>query len=102
MCLGVPAKILETSDGAAVVELGGVRREISVMLIDDVSVGEWVIVHAGFAIEKLSEEEARADAFAVPGDRGSPMKYIDDFRDPATAKALVERIRRDAGDAPSA
>ena len=58
MCLGVPAKILETGDGAAVVELGGVRREISVMLVDDVSVGEWVIVHAGFAIEKLSEEEA--------------------------------------------
>jgi len=58
MCLGVPAKILETGDGTAVVELGGVRREISVMLVDDVSVGEWVIVHAGFAIEKLSEEEA--------------------------------------------
>jgi len=58
MCLGVPAKILETGDGAAVVELGGVRREISVMLVDDVSVGEWVIVHAGFAIERLSEEEA--------------------------------------------
>ncbi len=58
MCLGVPAKILETGGGAAVVELGGVRREISVMLLDDVSAGEWVIVHAGFAIEKLSEEEA--------------------------------------------
>jgi hydrogenase expression/formation protein HypC len=58
MCLGVPAKVLETGDGAAVVELGGVRREISVMLLGDVSVGEWVIVHAGFAIEKLSEEEA--------------------------------------------
>jgi len=58
MCLGVPAKILKTGDGTAVVELGGVRREISVMLIDDASVGEWVIVHAGFAIEKLSEEEA--------------------------------------------
>jgi hydrogenase expression/formation protein HypC len=58
MCLGVPAKILETGGGAAVVELGGVRREISVMLIDDVAVGEWVIIHAGFAIEKLSEEEA--------------------------------------------
>jgi len=58
MCLGVPAKILETSDAHAVVEVGGVRREISVMLIDDVSVGEWVIVHAGFAIEKLSEEAA--------------------------------------------
>jgi hydrogenase expression/formation protein HypC len=58
MCLGVPAKILETGGGLAVVELGGVRREISVMLIDDVSVGDWVIIHAGFAIEKLSEEEA--------------------------------------------
>ena len=59
MCLGVPAKILEIRDSAAVVELGAVRREISVMLLDDVSVGEWVIVHAGFAIEKLSEDEAR-------------------------------------------
>lgn len=58
MCLGVPAKILETSDGTAVVELGGVRREISVMLLDDASVGDWVIIHAGFAIEKLSESEA--------------------------------------------
>ena len=58
MCLGIPARILETGDGAAVVELGGVRREISVMLIDDAAVGEWVIVHAGFAIERLSEEEA--------------------------------------------
>lgn len=58
MCLGVPAKILETSDGAAIVELGGVRREISVMLLDNASVGDWVIIHAGFAIEKLSESEA--------------------------------------------
>ena len=58
MCLGIPAKILESGDGTAVVEVGGVRREISVMLIDDVAVGEWVIVHAGFAIERLSEEEA--------------------------------------------
>lgn len=58
MCLGIPAKVMERNESAAVVELGGVRREISVMLIDDVSVGEWVIVHAGFAIEKLSESEA--------------------------------------------
>jgi hydrogenase expression/formation protein HypC len=49
---------MERNGDAAVVELGGVRREISLMLLDDVSVGEWVIVHAGFAIEKLSEEAA--------------------------------------------
>jgi len=58
MCLGIPARILERDGAAAIVELGGVRREISVMLLDDVSVGDWVIIHAGFAIEKLSEEEA--------------------------------------------
>ena len=58
MCLGVPAKVVERNGDAAVVELGGVRREISLMLLDDISVGEWVIVHAGFAIEKLSEEAA--------------------------------------------
>ncbi|HEX9204674.1 MAG TPA: HypC/HybG/HupF family hydrogenase formation chaperone [Candidatus Deferrimicrobiaceae bacterium] len=58
MCLGVPAKVMERSGDAAVVELGGVRREISLMLLDDVSVGEWVIVHAGFAIERLSEGAA--------------------------------------------
>ena len=58
MCLGVPAKVMERNGEAAVVELGGVRREVSLMLLDDVSVGEWVIVHAGFAIERLSEEEA--------------------------------------------
>lgn len=58
MCLGIPAKVMVRNGDAAVVELGGVRREISLMLLDDVSVGEWVIVHAGFAIERLSEEEA--------------------------------------------
>jgi len=58
MCLGIPARVMERNGDAAVVELGGVRREISLMLLDDVSVGEWVIVHAGFAIERLSEEEA--------------------------------------------
>ena len=58
MCLGIPAKVMERNGDAAVVELGGVRREISLMLLNGVSVGEWVIVHAGFAIERLSEEEA--------------------------------------------
>jgi hydrogenase expression/formation protein HypC len=58
MCLGVPARILSVDADTAVIELGGVRREVSVMLVDAPAVGDWVIVHAGFAIEKLSEEEA--------------------------------------------
>jgi hydrogenase expression/formation protein HypC len=59
MCLGVPARIVEIGDDDAVVELGGVVREASLMLLDDVEIGDWVILHAGFAIEKLDPEEAR-------------------------------------------
>jgi hydrogenase expression/formation protein HypC len=58
MCLGVPVKILEVKDNYAWVEIGGIRREISIELLEDVKVGEYVIVHAGFAIQKLDEKEA--------------------------------------------
>jgi hydrogenase expression/formation protein HypC len=58
MCLGVPARIVEVQGTSATAEVGGARREISVLLLDRVTVGDWVILHAGFAIEKLSPEEA--------------------------------------------
>jgi hydrogenase expression/formation protein HypC len=58
MCLGVPARVIEVKEASATVEVGGARREISVMLLDRVAAGDWVILHAGFAIEKLSPEEA--------------------------------------------
>lgn len=58
MCLGIPAKVIGVKDGCAVVEVGGARREVSLMLLDGVAVGDWVILHAGFAIEKLDEQEA--------------------------------------------
>lgn len=58
MCLGVPARVMEVHGTSATVEVGGARREISVLLLDRVAAGDWVILHAGFAIEKLSPEEA--------------------------------------------
>jgi hydrogenase expression/formation protein HypC len=58
MCLAIPARILSLDGMKAVVEIGGVTREASVMLLEDAAVGDWVIVHAGFAIEKLHPEEA--------------------------------------------
>ncbi len=58
MCVGVPARVLEIAGDAATVDVGGARREISLMLVDDVAVGDWVILHAGFAIQKLDPEEA--------------------------------------------
>ncbi len=59
MCLAIPARIEElTNSGNAIVNLGGVRKEISLALVDDAVVGDYVIVHVGFALQKLDEEEA--------------------------------------------
>jgi hydrogenase expression/formation protein HypC len=59
MCLAIPARIEElTTPGNAIVNLGGVRKEISLALVDDAKVGEYVIVHVGYALQKLDQEEA--------------------------------------------
>ena len=58
MCLAVPAEVKEIDGEVAVVDLGGIRKRISLMLIDDVAVGDFVIVHVGFALTKLDREEA--------------------------------------------
>ncbi len=58
MCLAVPSKIIEINDSMAKVDVDGVVRDTSIMLIDDVQIGDYVIVHAGFAINKLDEKAA--------------------------------------------
>ncbi len=59
MCLAIPAKVIQRLDNdLALVEVGGVRNKISLMLVDDVAVGDYVIVHVGFAISRLDAEEA--------------------------------------------
>ena len=58
MCLAVPARILEINGDRAVADFGGVKREIMVNLLSCVKVGDYVIVHTGFAIEILDEKEA--------------------------------------------
>ncbi len=61
MCLAVPMKIVEVAtDGGGVVELEGVRRSVRLELLEGASVGDVVIVHAGYAIETLDEVEAEA------------------------------------------
>jgi hydrogenase expression/formation protein HypC len=61
MCLAVPLKIVEINGREAVAESMGMKRKIRVDFIDNPRVGEYVIVHAGFAIERLPEEQALAD-----------------------------------------
>jgi hydrogenase expression/formation protein HypC len=59
MCLAIPAKILSIKENSANVDFGeGVEREINVALVD-VKVGDYVLVHAGYAIQVLDEKEAR-------------------------------------------
>lgn len=58
MCLAVPAKIIEKKDQMAVVDLSGVQRNVSTMLLPEAQVGDFVLVHAGFAMQIVDEEEA--------------------------------------------
>ena len=59
MCLAIPARIEQlVSDSSAIVNLGGVRKEISLALVEDATVGDYVIVHVGYALQKLDQEEA--------------------------------------------
>lgn len=58
MCLAVPAKIIEKKDALALVELNGVRRNVSTMLLPEAAVGDFVLVHAGFAMQIVEQAEA--------------------------------------------
>ena len=60
MCLAVPAKVVEIQDQLASVEVSGVRRAASLMLLPEAAVGDYVLVHAGFAMQIVDEEEVRA------------------------------------------
>ena len=60
MCLAIPAQLIEIrADDQAVVELGGIRKEISIALVPNVVVGDYVIVHVGHAIGQIDPDEAQ-------------------------------------------
>lgn len=60
MCLAIPSRIVKMTEFAAVVDVYGARREISLMLMpEEVLIGDYVLVHAGFAIQKVEPDLAR-------------------------------------------
>ena len=61
MCLAIPLQLLEINGNTAIGEAMGMRREIRVDFIENPQVGDYVIVHAGFAIERLPEQQAQDD-----------------------------------------
>ena len=62
MCLGIPAQLVAVVDregGLAKAEISGVRRTVCIALCPEAGVGDWVLVHVGFALSKIDEDEAR-------------------------------------------
>ena len=59
MCLAIPMKIIKIDGDSGLAELGGMKWKVNLMMLPDLNVGEYVIVHAGFAIERLDEKEAQ-------------------------------------------
>ena len=58
MCLAIPAKVIKIDELNAQIELGGLIRQASIMLVPDINIGDYVLLHAGFAIQKIDEQEA--------------------------------------------
>ena len=83
MCLAIPSKITRVENHMAVIDVDGVQRECSLLLLEDAQVGDYVIVHAGFAISKI-DETAALETLAL-------LKE---------AAALVDAQRRDEGEEP--
>ena len=59
MCLAIPMKVIKKDKDKAIVESNGLRRDINISLLKNVKIGNYVIVHAGFAIEKLDQMRAK-------------------------------------------
>lgn len=59
MCLAIPARVVELRENdVAIVDLGGVKKDVSLALVEDVQVGDYVIIHVGYALTRLDPEEA--------------------------------------------
>jgi hydrogenase expression/formation protein HypC len=82
MCLAIPGKIVEIVDvenHIAKVNVGGVKRNVNVGMLDDVVVGEYVLVHVGFAMSKVDEREAE-ETLRLLQELGSYEEEFDQFK----------------------
>lgn len=61
MCLAIPLRIVSVNGKVAVAEAGGLEREVRIDFLPDAAIGDFVMVHAGFAIEKIDPEQAKLD-----------------------------------------
>ncbi|MDH5231303.1 MAG: HypC/HybG/HupF family hydrogenase formation chaperone [Gammaproteobacteria bacterium] len=59
MCLAIPAEVIHIEADQALVSLGGIKKEISLALVDNVFVGDYVLLHVGYALNKIDPDEAK-------------------------------------------
>jgi len=80
MCLAIPVKVEKIlADDTAIVDIGGVKKEISVALIEDLAIGDYVIMHVGYALNKIDPEEA-IKTLALFNEMGVLEQAIDDHK----------------------
>ncbi|MFO0553186.1 MAG: HypC/HybG/HupF family hydrogenase formation chaperone [Polyangiaceae bacterium] len=72
MCLAIPMRLIEVQDVEGTVELSGVQRTVRLDLVPDAAVGDWVIIHAGYAIQHMDEALARETLALVEAALGAP------------------------------
>ena len=111
MCLAIPAQVVSADPAAetAIVALGPVKKEISIALLDNVAPGDYVLIHVGYALHKVSPEEAErtlamireaGEEASLPPLAGRPrMKYVDEFRDRRAGPGACRR-HQPRGDPP--
>ena len=58
MCVGLAAKVVNVKDGTAIIDAGGAKRDVSAELLEDLEPGDYVMVHAGVAIAKITDDDA--------------------------------------------
>jgi hydrogenase expression/formation protein HypC len=76
MCLAIPSRIVKIDNEIATIDVDGVRRQASLLLLEEPRVGDWVIVHAGFAIHRIDETVAQ-ETLQLLRDAASLMEQID-------------------------
>ena len=72
MCLAVPAKVVALNDAIGKVEISGVTRDVSMMLLPEAKVGDFVLVHAGFAMQIVDEKDAQETDALLAEMHGAP------------------------------
>ncbi len=88
MCLAIPLKVIHIENGYGIVEAEGVRRKVSIQLLEDVCVGDYIIVHAGYGLHRIDEKTAaetlsllREAVAAVEGSNPEPRFSVTEPKD---------------------